>query len=136
MCKLKVILFIITILVGNKGIFAQDKPDQEVYVKVDVSAEPLKGQIHWNNYLSSSLVYPELAKANNVEGKVWIRFIVNQDGSVSDVGLIKGIGYGCDDEALRIIRDSPSWKPGKLQQPDGKLQAVRQKMIVPIIFKL
>ena len=66
-----------------------------------------------------------------VEGKVFVEFVVNRDGSIVDVKSIKGIGAGCDEEAVRIVQSAPAWKPGKQR---GK--PVRQKMVIPITFKL
>jgi protein TonB len=66
-----------------------------------------------------------------VEGRVFVEFVVNRDGSIVDVRSIKGIGAGCDEEAVRIVQSAPAWKPGKQR---GK--PVRQKMVIPIIFKL
>jgi protein TonB len=66
-----------------------------------------------------------------VEGRVFVEFVVNRDGSIVDVKFIKGIGAGCDEEAVRVVQSAPAWKPGKQR---GK--PVRQKMVIPIIFKL
>jgi protein TonB len=65
------------------------------------------------------------------EGKVFVQFVINKDGSISDVVAIKGIGAGCDEEAVRIIQSSPQWTPGKQR---GK--PVKQRMVLPITFKL
>jgi protein TonB len=65
------------------------------------------------NYLSRHIHYPELARENGINGKVIIRFVVNEDGSVSNATVERGIGGGCDEEALRIIRSMPKWKAGK-----------------------
>jgi protein TonB len=64
-------------------------------------------------YLSSHLRYPAMARENGIEGQVVIRFVVNEDGSVSDATVVRSIGGGCDEEALRIVRSMPKWKPGK-----------------------
>ncbi len=66
-----------------------------------------------------------------IEGKVFLTFIVDKDGSITDVTLARGIGGGCDEEAIRILKESPKWNPGKQRG-----RAVRQKMTFPIIFKL
>ncbi len=65
-----------------------------------------------NAYISSHLFYPEIAKTQNIQGKVIVSFVVNEDGSVSDATIVRGIGGGCDEEALRMIRSMPHWKPG------------------------
>jgi protein TonB len=66
-----------------------------------------------------------------VEGKVFVQFVIGKDGAISDVKVIKGIGAGCDEEAIRVVQSSPSWNPGKQR---GK--AVKQRYTLPIIFKL
>jgi protein TonB len=66
-----------------------------------------------NTFLSRNLRYPDAARENGIEGRVIIKFVVNEDGSVSNAMVERGIGGGCDEEALRIIRSMPKWKPGK-----------------------
>jgi protein TonB len=66
-----------------------------------------------------------------VEGKVFVQFVIGKDGSISDVKVIKGIGAGCDEEAIRIVQSSPAWNPGKQR---GK--PVKQRYTLPIQFKL
>lgn len=65
------------------------------------------------NYLSQNIKYPKAAIKNNVQGRVMVQFVVNEDGSISDAKVVKGIGGGCDEEALRIVNTMPNWKPGK-----------------------
>jgi periplasmic protein TonB len=67
----------------------------------------------------------------DIEGRVFVQFIVEKDGTMTDVQAIKGIGGGCDEEAIRVVATSPKWKPAKQR---GK--AVRQRMILPITFIL
>lgn len=64
-------------------------------------------------YINSHLTYPEVARESKIEGKVLIRFVVNEDGSVSDVTVVRGIGGGCDQEAQRMVSNMPKWKSGK-----------------------
>jgi len=66
-----------------------------------------------------------------VEGKVFVEFVINRDGTLVDVRVVRGIGAGCDEEAVRVVQSSPPWKPGKQR---GK--PVRQKYTLPIQFKL
>jgi len=66
-----------------------------------------------NAYINRHLQYPEAARAGNIEGLVLIQFVVNEDGSVSDAKIVRGIGGGCDGEALRMVSGMPGWKPGK-----------------------
>jgi TonB family protein len=64
------------------------------------------------NYITQNLVYPPKAISNNIEGTVQIAFTITQDGSIIDVTVIKGIGYGCDEQVINLIRNSAKWRPG------------------------
>ena len=66
-----------------------------------------------SKYLSANVQYPEPARNGGIEGRVAIQFVVNEDGAITDVKLTRGIGGGCDEEALRVIKSMPKWKPGK-----------------------
>lgn len=83
------------------------------------------------NYIATSIVYPEQAKTDGVEGRVFVQFIVEPDGSVGDVTLFRGIGSGCDEEAMRVIKTMPQWKPAQFK---GK--PVRSRFQIPINFVL
>lgn len=102
-----------------------------VFTIVDKSAEPMGGMPEFYNHIADNMTYPVEARQKGVEGRVFIEFIVNEDGSISNAHPVKGIGAGCDEEAARVVASSPAWIPAK---QDGKI--VRQKMVVPIIFKL
>ena len=82
-------------------------------------------------FIQKNLKYPNDAKRMNQEGKVFVQFVVNKDGSISDVETIKGIWASCDKEAARVVSIMPQWIPGK---QNGK--AVRVKYVVPIFFRL
>jgi protein TonB len=94
----------------------------------DVFPEFLNGNLH--TYLASQINYPPQALAAGVQGKVIIMFDVLADGTIANVTLKRGIGFGCDEEALRVVKNMPRWKPGKQQ---GKSVAVR--MNLPIKFE-
>lgn len=64
------------------------------------------------SYLQKNLQYPAFAKENNIEGRVTVQFVVNEDGSIGNAIIKKGIGGGCNEEALRVIMNMPKWKPG------------------------
>jgi protein TonB len=83
------------------------------------------------SFLGSNINYPESARKNGTEGTVFTQFIVNTDGSISDISVTKGIGGGCDEEAVRVLKAMPSWIPGK---QNGK--AVRVRFVLPIKYKL
>lgn len=67
----------------------------------------------FTRYIQNKLIYPEKAVKNNIEGTVEVAFTIARNGSVSNIKLLKGIGYGCDEEAIRVISNSPLWSPGR-----------------------
>jgi len=83
------------------------------------------------DYVSKNVVYPEEAINKGIAGRVFVSFIVEKDGSVNEVEVMRGIGGGCDEEAVRVVKSMPKWKPGKMK---GK--PVRVSYMMPIIFKL
>jgi periplasmic protein TonB len=110
----------------------EEKEDvDQIFSVVEESAEPKGGMPAFYKFVGEKIKYPAQARRMGVEGRVFVEFVVNRDGSIVDVRSIKGIGAGCDEEAVRIVQSAPAWKPGKQR---GK--AVRQKMVIPIIFKL
>lgn len=82
-------------------------------------------------YVGKNLEYPRQAIKQGREGKVFVQFVVNKDGSLTDIQVIKGIGDHCDAEAIRVLKTAPRWSPGKQR---GK--PVRVRMVIPITFKL
>lgn len=113
---------------------AQSPPEEkadEVFLIVENSPEPKMGMAGFMTYLYENINYPNQALRLGVEGKVFVEFIVNADGSLSDFKVVRGIGGGCDEEALRVLRNAEPWNPGKQR---GK--AVRVRMVLPIHFIL
>lgn len=72
-------------------------------------AQPVNGYPKFNQYLKDNLNYPETARTENIRGRVTVEFTVKADGSLSDFEIIKGLGYGCDEEAIRLIKEGPKW---------------------------
>lgn len=105
--------------------------DKEVFTIVEESAKPIGGMTEFYEYISRTLEYPKQARRLGISGRVFIEFIVDKNGNLTEVTSIKGIGGGCDTEAVRVISNSPPWKPGKQR---GK--AVKQKIVLPITFHL
>ncbi len=82
-------------------------------------------------YLNSNIKYPTIARESGIQGRVFVTFVVETDGRVTDVKILRGIGGGCDEEAVRVIKNMPKWVPGKQR---GK--SVRVQFNMPILFKL
>ena len=102
-----------------------------IYLNAEEMPEYPGGKKGLTRYLSDNLKYPETAQENGIVGVVTISFIVNEDGAVSNAKVVKGIGGGCDQEALRIVNEMRKWKPGK----QGDVNVAVQ-MAIPIVFKL
>jgi TonB family protein len=98
---------------------------------VDTPPSPVGGLEAWSRHLSENLTYPTSARMKGIQGTVLVSFIVNTDGTIEGIELVQGIGGGCDEEAIRIIKNSPGWTPGMIK---GK--AVRTRMKIPLRFKL
>jgi len=103
----------------------------EIFEVVEAAPTPVGGMEQWNIYLRKNLKYPSQAKRMGIEGTVYISFVVNTDGTIQDASLLRGIGAGCDEEALRVIQNAPNWNPGKQRG-----RPVRVRMSLPIRFKL
>jgi protein TonB len=82
-------------------------------------------------FLQNHIKYPDMARKQDVQGRVVIRFIVDAEGKINEVKLFRGIGFGCDEEALRVVKMMPAWKPGR---NDGKPVSVYFDL--PIHFSL
>jgi len=89
------------------------------------------GETELNKFLKTNLVYPQTATENGIQGTVYVSFVVDSKGNVTDAKVLRGIGGGCDEEALRVIRLMPQWHPGK---QNGK--TVRVLFNMPVYFKL
>ncbi|MBC8152549.1 MAG: TonB family protein [Bacteroidetes bacterium] len=101
------------------------------FVVVEQQPEYPGGLTALRSFLGKNLQYPSPATSAGVSGKVYVSFVVAADGSLSDVAVLKGIGFGCDEEAVRVIRQMPRWKPGK---QSGR--PVRVRYNLPITFTL
>jgi protein TonB len=107
-----------------------DNPD-EIKDFVEKQASFKGGMEAWYRYLKENLTYPSQARRISIEGTVIVRFVVNTDGSIQNVEVLRGIGGGCDEIAKNAIENSPNWNPGiSMDRP------VRSRMTMPIRFRL
>jgi TonB family protein len=109
----------------------KEKKDNDFFVVVDEMPSFPGGQDALFSYIRRALIYPVEAAENGIEGRVTTQFIVEKDGSVSDVKVIRGVDPSCDKEAIRVIKGMPKWTPGKQQGV-----TVRVAYVLPIIFIL
>ncbi|MCP9768951.1 energy transducer TonB [Lacihabitans sp. LS3-19] len=113
---------------GEKDAYAGDG-EGDVLSYVKEKPEFIGGKMKMFSFLRSNLVIPDAAKKAEVSGIVYVRFIVEKDGSISDAKVTKGLGHGCEDAAKKVIMSMPNWKPGML---DGK--PVRVYHTLPVAF--
>lgn len=109
-------------IVGEEG---------QVFLMVEQMPEFKGGEVQMMTYIYDNIKYPQMARESGVQGTVFVKFVVEKDGSVSNVEILRGIGAGCDEEAVRVIKNMPKWNPGK---QNGL--AVRVYFNIPIKFKL
>lgn len=108
----------------------EEKVD-EIFTIVEEQPMPKGGIKAFYDYVGSNLEYPAFARRMGLEGRVFVEFVVERDGSLTDINVVKGIGGGCDEEAVRVISNAPKWNPGKQRGRE-----VRVRMIMPIMFRL
>lgn len=105
--------------------------DNTPFTTVEVQPSFMGGNSEMYKFLGKNLKYPTAAQRANIQGKVFLSFIVEKDGSITDIETMKGIGFGCDEEAMRVVKLMPKWIAGK---QNGR--NVRVKFTIPVFFKL
>jgi len=109
----------------------QAQNQQTVKSPAEEMPVPPGGITGFTNYMMQTLKYPTAAKEGNVQGMVVVSFLVTAEGKVENVEVLRGIGSGCDEEAVRVVANSGTWTPGR----NGG-SAVAVKMTLPVQFKL
>lgn len=105
--------------------------EQQIFMVVESMPEFPGGMNELNKYLAENIHYPQMAKESGIQGRVFVTFVVERDGRVTDVRVLRGIGGGCDEEAVRVVKNMPKWTPGKQR---GK--PVRVQFNLPVKFTL
>ncbi|HCS22043.1 MAG TPA: hypothetical protein DIW47_16055 [Bacteroidetes bacterium] len=106
-----------------------DEP--EIFVVVEEMPEFPGGTDSMTKFIWSNLNYPDSAVRHNIQGKVAVQFVIDEEGRVTDPKIVKGLGWGCDEEVLRIVKLMPNWTPGK-----QKGKPVKVRFVLPIRFQL
>ena len=110
----------------------EEKPKEpEIFTFVEQQPEFPGGAGAMNEFLQSNIQYPEIARRAGIEGKVFVQFVVDPKGDISQVAVVRGIGGGCDEEAKRVVNAMPRWRPGR---QNG--QPVSVRYTVQVTFKL
>ncbi len=105
--------------------------ERQIFLVVEEQPEFEGGEAGLMKYLSENIVYPTMARESGIQGTVYLTFVIERDGSVTDIQVLRGIGGGCDEEAIRVVQNMAKWKPGKQR---GK--PVRVQFRLPIKFVL
>ncbi len=109
----------------------EDIQEAEIFTIVEEMPDFPGGTQKLADYLAKNIKYPQMARESGIQGRVFISFVVEPDGSVSNINVMRSLGGGCDEEAVRVVKSMPKWKPGKQR---GK--PVRVSYILPVNFKL
>ena len=105
--------------------------EEEIFVAVEQQAEFPGGQGALMKFLSNNIRYPESAQQNDIQGRVIVKFVVEKDGSIGNVTVVKGVDRDLDREAIRVVKKMPRWQPGK-----NNGVAVRSYFNLPVTFRL
>lgn len=114
---------------GPKTAVKADAPS--VFTYVEQMPEYIGGQNEMFRYIKENLKYPEEALEEEREAKVYVKFVVDENGIITNVSSVRLAGYGFDEEAIRVVESMPEWKPGK---QNGK--AVKVHFQIPIYFSI
>jgi protein TonB len=109
----------------------EEEEADKIFLVVEQTAAPKGGMSAFYKYVAENIKYPAQARRMRIEGKVFVEFVVDRDGTLTQITVVKGIGAGCDEEAVRIMQGAPPWEPGRQRG-----RPVRQRMVLPIYFKL
>ena len=128
-CVLSVFVFFL--MFEFTGYSQENQTREDVYFEVEELPEFKGGQEALFKFIQTNIVYPEEAKKNGIQGKVFVSFVINESGVVDGAKIERSVNVSIDEEALRIVREMPEWIPGK---KDGK--PVKVSMTLPIMFAL
>ncbi|MDR0421766.1 MAG: TonB family protein [Proteiniphilum sp.] len=109
----------------------EEEATEEIFVVVEEQPEFPGGNTALMKFLSDNIKYPVIAQENGIQGRVICNFVVERDGSITDVQVLRGVDPSLDREATRVIQQMPHWKPGKQRG-----SAVRVRYTLPVVFRL
>ena len=124
----KLFLIMLLAFVSVNAYSQSDDADNDVYNMVDQSAKFQDGYNSIIKFVQENIKFPAEAKENNVHGRLMVSVVVEKDGSLSDIKIKKGLGYGLDEEIVRIIKMMPKWQPA---QHKGKTVRQSQTIVIP-----
>lgn len=129
--KKLILLAAVALFCGTSAMAQTNEVDDAVFVVVEKSPEFPGGDDSLYAFIGRNIKYPEAAKKNKIEGRVFVTFVIEKDGQVSSAKILRDIGGGCGEEALRVVNSMPKWKPGTQRG-----NPVRVQFNLPIMFQL
>jgi periplasmic protein TonB len=114
-----------------KQVEEEEVEEQQIFMVVENAPAFPGGDAARMKFLQDNIKYPQMARESGIQGTVYVTFVVERNGNVTDVKILRGIGGGCDEEAVRVVQNMPKWEPGKQR---GK--PVRVQFNMPIKFTL
>ena len=129
----KLILLVVVALFCSTSVMAQTEVvDEEIFLVVAENAPEFPGgSDSLYAYIARNIKYPETAKKEKIEGRVFVTFVIEKDGQVSSAKILRDIGGGCGEEAIRVVKNMPKWKPGTQRG-----NPVRFQFNLPVSFML
>lgn len=122
---------LLTNTVEIKQELPEEDDEQPIFAVVEQQASFPGGPTKLYEYLAKNIKYPQQARETGTQGKVYLTFVVERDGSITDIKILRDIGSGCGEEAIRVVKSMPKWQPAKQR---GKV--VRQQFNLPVNFSL
>ena len=129
--KKLILLAAVAIFCGTSAMAQSVVEDDEIFVVVENSPEFPGGNDSLYAYIGRNIKYPEAAKKEKIQGRVFVTFVIEKDGQVSSAKILRDIGGGCGEEAIRVVKNMPKWKPGTQRG-----NPVRVQFNLPIMFQL
>lgn len=120
-----------TVIPEPEDIYIKPEEVEETFIVVEHMPTYPAGLNAFYKFIGKKMKYPPRARSLGVQGKVIISFVINKEGKMTEIQILRGLGAGCDEEAIRVLKKVPHWNPGKQR---GK--AVKVQMVIPITFKL
>lgn len=105
----KILLFSLLLFMGMLSFTeaqVEEIEGEEIFMVVENKPEPIGGMEGFYKYIAQNMVYPKEARRVGIEGRVFLQFLIRKDGSLTDIKLLKGIGHGCDEEAIRVLQNA------------------------------
>jgi protein TonB len=128
----KLILLVALALFCSTSVMAQTEvEDDAIFVVAENAPEFPGGEDSLYAYIARNIKYPETAKKEKIEGRVFVTFVIEKDGQVSSAKILRDIGGGCGEEAIRVVKSMPKWKPGTQRG-----NPVRFQFNLPVSFML